>query len=388
MLPTRFDMTIFKQHTGFGAPALHRLLSFPLLLMLLSAAQILAAQVPASSQDAPSHDSARSNDRAHSNDSAHWPTDDWPHTDFSKTIISPSGVMAGGPARDGIPSIDHPRFFPADAEFLSPKGAFALEALEPVIRVEINGDARAYPLRILLWHEIVNDVVGGVPVVVTYCPLCNAALVFERQVNGQILDFGTSGLLRHSDLVMYDRTSQSWWQQFTGEAIVGEMVGQELTPVASRLEAFQLFKATFPTGKVLVPNDLTARTYERTPYARYDAETGRPFLFSGVLPPDIPAMARVISVEDENGDVLAWSLALLRRQKEIRHGSMVLRWVEGQRSVLDRELVVLGRDIGNVLVQRRQNGTLVDLAHHETFAFAFHAFHPDRPIYQQLPETR
>lgn len=317
-----------------------------------------------------------------------WPTQDWPNTDFSKTHISPTDVISGGPPRDGIPSIDHPRLYPANAAFLDPKGDFPLDALEPVIRIEINGDARAYPLRVLIWHEIVNDVVGGVPVVVTYCPLCNAALVFERTVNGQVLEFGTSGLLRHSDLVMYDRETESWWQQFTGRAIVGDMVGQELTLISARIESFQLYQKAFPTGKVLVPNNLTARAYDRTPYARYDAETGLPLLYSGELPPGIPAMARVISVEDKNGDVLAWSLGLLRRQKEIRHGDLVLRWVKGQSSVLDRELVVLGRDIGNISVQRTQNGTLIDVPHHEAFAFAFHAFHPDSPIYQHLPETR
>lgn len=320
-----------------------------------------------------------------------WPTRDWPNTDFSKTDITPADIISGGPARDGIPSIDHPRLYPTNDAFLGPKGDFPLDDLEPVIRIEINGDARAYPLRILIWHEVVNDVVGGVPVVVTYCPLCNAALVFERTLNGRTLEFGTSGLLRHSDLVMYDRETESWWQQFTGQAIVGDMVGQELTPVPARIESFRLYKTAFPAGKVLVPNDLAARAYDRTPYARYDAETGLPLLYSGELPPGIPAMARVISVEDKNGNMLAWSLGLIRRQKEIRHGDLVLRWVKGQSSVLDRELVVLGRDVGNISVQRDQNGTLVDLPHHEAFAFAFHAFHafhPDSPIFQHLPDAR
>ena len=99
---------------------------------------------------------------------------------------------------------------------------------EPVIGLVVNGDARAYPLKILIWHEIVNDTVGGVPVTVTYCPLCNSAIVFERTVDGRVLDFGTTGKLRNSDLVMYDRQTESWWQQFSGTAIVGAMTGTKL----------------------------------------------------------------------------------------------------------------------------------------------------------------
>ena len=98
---------------------------------------------------------------------------------------------------------------------------------EPVVGLTIDGDARAYPLRILTWHEIVNDVVGGTPVAVTYCPLCNSAPVFERTVDGRVLEFGTTGKLKDSNLIMYDRQTETWWQQFTGEAIVGEMTGAE-----------------------------------------------------------------------------------------------------------------------------------------------------------------
>ena len=115
--------------------------------------------------------------------------------------------------------------------------------MEPVIALEIDGDARAYPLRVLIWHEIANDVVGSVPVAVTYCPLCNSAVVFERNLGDETLEFGVSGKLRNSDLVMYDRTSQSWWQQFTGEAIAGSYTGQELTTRPARLESFSSFKA-------------------------------------------------------------------------------------------------------------------------------------------------
>ena len=109
---------------------------------------------------------------------------------------------------------------------------------EPVVRRIINGKARAYPLRILTWHEIVNDELGGVPVAVTYCPLCNSAIIFDRRLDGKVLDFGTTGKLRHSDMVMYDRQTKNWWQQFLGQGIVGEMTGKRLKTIPARLESF------------------------------------------------------------------------------------------------------------------------------------------------------
>ena len=109
---------------------------------------------------------------------------------------------------------------------------------EPVVGRIINGKARAYPLRILTWHEIVNDGLGSVPVIVTYCPLCNSAIIFDRRLDGKVLDFGTTGKLRHSDMVMYDRQTENWWQQFLGQGIVGEMTGKRLKTIPARLESF------------------------------------------------------------------------------------------------------------------------------------------------------
>ncbi|MGQ0525838.1 MAG: DUF3179 domain-containing (seleno)protein, partial [Betaproteobacteria bacterium] len=124
---------------------------------------------------------------------------EWPRTDFGKHTVPLVEIQSGGPPKDGIPAIDRPRFVtPGEA------GKW-LDRREPVIVIEVNGDARAYPLQILMFHEIVNDTVGGVPVAVTFCPLCNASIVFDRAVDGTVLDFGTTGNLRKSDLVMYDR---------------------------------------------------------------------------------------------------------------------------------------------------------------------------------------
>jgi hypothetical protein len=169
-----------------------------------------------------------------------WWKSEWQRTDFTKHSVDLDDIISGGVRKDGIPSIDAPTFV-AVAEVDN------LGETEPVIAVSINGESRAYPLRILTWHEIVNDTVGGIPVTVTYCPLCNSSIVFDRRVRGQVLDFGTTGKLRNSDLVMYDRQTESWWQQFLGEAIVGEMTGESLTMIPSRVESRALPR-TLPRG--------------------------------------------------------------------------------------------------------------------------------------------
>ena len=130
-----------------------------------------------------------------------------------------------------------------------------LAPTEPVIGVIINGKARAYPLRILTWHEIVNDVLAGVPITVTYCLLCNSAIVFDRRIDGVVLDFGATGKLRNSDMVMYDRQTESWWQQFLGEGIVGAMTGKKLKTIPARLELFKKYPARTSEGEVLIPAD-------------------------------------------------------------------------------------------------------------------------------------
>jgi Protein of unknown function (DUF3179) len=143
-------------------------------------------------------------------------------TDFSKHCVHYSEIFSGGPPKDGIPAIDAPRFVSVSSAdtWLKPK--------EPVIFLQVGNDARAYPIQILIWHEIVNDTVGGVPVAVTFCPLCNTAIAFERTINGRVLDFGTTGRLRFSNLLMYDRQTESWWQQAIGQAIIGQLTGTQL----------------------------------------------------------------------------------------------------------------------------------------------------------------
>ncbi len=294
----------------------------------------------------------------------------WPKTDFSKTSVDFGEIFSGGPPKDGIPSIDDPIFVPvSEMTDLSPT--------EPVIGLSINGDARAYPLRILTWHEIVNDVVGGVPVVVTFCPLCNSAIVFDRRIDGRAVEFGTTGKLRNSDLVMYDRESESWWQQFLGEAIIGSRTGMRLKALPARLESWELFEKRHPNGKVLIPNNPGFRRYGANPYVGYDGASV-PFLFAGDLPKGIEAMARVVAVGDQ-----AWSLDLLRRKGRIESGDLVLTWQAGQNSALDTRAIAKGRDVGNVVVQRSADGGLEDIPYDVTFAFVFNAFQPQGTLHQE-----
>ena len=283
----------------------------------------------------------------------------WPKTDFSRSSVDFSEIFSGGPPKDGIPSIDRPRFAPVGNQ---------IEDTEPVIAFAHGGDARAYPLRILIWHEIVNDVVGGLPVAVTYCPLCNASIVFDRRYDGRIMEFGTTGKLRNSDLVMYDRQTESWWQQFSGTAIVGKLQGAMLAILPSRVESFARFRDRFPEGKVLLPTNPVMRPYGMNPYVGYDSSP-YPFLYKGELPVGIKPLAYVVRVGRE-----AWPLETLRKVGKITRGDLELTWSPGQNSALDNTLISDGRDIGNVVVQRVTRGSRQDVAHDVTFAFVFHAF--------------
>lgn len=292
-----------------------------------------------------------------------WAREGW-KTDFSKVEINLDDILSGGPPKDGIPSIDNPEFIPVASEE-------SLPDREPVVSLVVNGDARAYPLRIMMWHEIVNDVVGDRPVVVTYCPLCNAAIVFDAVVDGKARDFGTTGKLRYSDLIMYDRVSETWWQQFSGTGIIGKHAGYKLTMLPSRLETWGQFKTENPDGQVLVPSNPRMRQYWRNPYGGYDTSAS-PFLFRGALPEGIPAMERVVMIRTDEPSAV--SVALLREKGTIVDGDVVIKWEPGQASALDTSKIEDGRDVGTVTVTRASDGS--PIVHDVTFAFVVNAFEP------------
>jgi hypothetical protein len=269
-------------------------------------------------------------------------TANW-NTDWTRRNVELDEIISGGPPRDGIPSIDDPRFVTrADA------GGWLADK-EPVIALELGGDARAYPLQILTWHEIVNDKVGDVPVAVTFCPLCNSALAFDRRMNGQVLEFGTSGLLRNSDLVMYDRSTESLWQQFTGEAIVGELTGAQLAFLPASIVSFGEFKAAHPDGRVLSRDTGFSRRYGENPYVGYDSIDQTPFLFRDPVDGRLPAMERVVSVELPELDV-AYPYGVLRDVHVINDcqgdQDLVIFHVPGTASALGAAVIAVGEDVG------------------------------------------
>jgi len=266
-------------------------------------------------------------------------------TDFSKHSVPYSEILSGGPPKDGIPAVDRPAFVSASEadEWLKPA--------EPVVFFQIGDDARAYPIQIFMWHEIVNDTVGDVPVVITFCPLCNTAIAFERTVDGRVLDFGTTGRLRYSNLIMYDRQTETWWQQASGEAIAGELTGTQLVFRPVSIIAWADFKAAYPNGKVLSRDTGHDRPYGSNPYAGYDDVNNPPFLYRGPETPGVlPPVARVLTV-DLNGEAVAYSYDVLQVQHVVNDTvggtEVVVVWMPGTASALAAATVAGGQDVGS-----------------------------------------
>lgn len=287
-------------------------------------------------------------------------------TDFSRRTVEYEDILSGGPPKDGIPSIDDPQFESVvDAqEWISDR--------DPVIVFQHDDVQRAYPLAILIWHEIVNDVVGELPVTVTFCPLCNASIVFDRNFDGEILDFGTTGLLRNSDLVMYDRQSETWWQQFIGQGIIGKHAGRQLTFLPSQVLSFADFAAEFPEGQVLACPDLP-RSYGANPYTQYDSISGRPFLYTGELDERLPATERVVGV-DLGGAIMAYPFSELSNvgvvNDELDGASLVVFHKDGTASALDERQISQGKDVGSVGVfDRNLDGQVLTFERYEDGTF-------------------
>ena len=338
-------------------------------------------------------------------------------TDFSLHSVPYSEIFSGGPPRDGIPPIDRPKFTTFE------EADKWLGSLEPVIIFELDGDVRAYPLQILIWHEIVNDVVGGEPVAVTFCPLCNSAIVFQSTLDGVVYDFGTSGKLRFSDLVMWDRQTESWWQQFTGEAIVGKLAGKRLTILPAAIVSWEDFKAANPDGKVLSRDTGFSRSYGENPYGGYDRVDNPPFLFRQETDGRLPPKERVAAVSIGDADA-AFPFSILEKERVVNYKvgdrDVVVFFKSGTASALDRRSIRDSRDIGAAgvfdprvddrkLTFRAEGDTIVDnetgsvwnilgeategplngksltrFVHGDHFWFAWGAFKPDTKIYQGM----
>jgi hypothetical protein len=335
-------------------------------------------------------------------------------TDFTRRTVAWEEILSGGPPKDGIPAIDGPAF-----ESVEDAAAW-LSDRDPVILFAFGEEARAYPLAILIWHEIANDTIGGRPIAVTFCPLCNASIVFDRTFEGQVLDFGTTGKLRNSDLIMYDRQTETWWQQFTGQGIVGEHAGQQLAFLPSQVISFADFAAEFPEGQVLARPPL-GRSYGANPYTSYDS-TDWPFLFGGEIDGRLRATERVAGVV--LGEIVkAYPFSQVAAAGTVNDETagipLVVFHKEGTASALDAGAIAEGRDVGSVAVFDRRvgertltftaegDGTFVDaetgsrwnilgeavagelagerlaqLLAFDHFWFAWAAFHPTTKLYQ------
>ena len=299
-------------------------------------------------------------------DSASW------DTDFSKALVPLKEFRSGGPPKDGIPAIDIPQFTPArEVDWLGGR--------EPMILVEIDGEARGYPLQILMWHEIANDQIGSTPIAVTFCPLCNTAIVFDRRLDGETYDFGTTGKLRNSDLVMYDRQTESWWQQFSGEALVGELTGKELEQIPARIVSFEELARDHPDAPVLNRDTGFVREYGKNPYVGYDDVESPPFFPVDGDDDRLAPKERVVYVEI--GDrALAVPYATLMTKgtvsAETEAGELVVRWRPRVASALDETFIREGWNVGAATVEL--DGRPVPF--HEPFWFAVAAFRPDIEI--------
>jgi hypothetical protein len=279
--------------------------------------------------------------------------------DLSDALAPATEIHAGGPARDGIPALDHPAFITADqADFLAPE--------DRVLGMNRHGIAKAYPIAILNWHEVVNDQFDGEPVVVTFCPLCGTGMAFLATVGGRALDFGVSGLLYNNDVLLYDRQTESLWSQLMTTAIAGPMKGRGLTMVPVAHTTWADWRQRYPQTLVLSPDTGHQRDYSRDPYAGY-AQSERvmfPLRFKNRrFHPKEPVMGVVI-----DGRSKAYPFSELERTKTPFTDSIGARRVHIEHDAAHRTGRVFdaaGQEIPSVI----------------GFWFAWYAFHPETEVF-------
>jgi hypothetical protein len=266
-------------------------------------------------------------------------------TDLSKRSIELSELRSGGPPKDGIPAILNPRFVSGAnaAKWLHPK--------EPVLVVEHDGEARAYPLQILIFHELVNDRIGDLPILVSYCPLCNSALTFDRRIDGRTYTFGVSGMLRNSDMIMYDHQTDSLWQQLTGDALVGTLTGKRLDLIAGQVVPYDRFQENYPEGKVLSRQTGHLRQYGASPYAGYEFANRTMFPVRVQRQANVRPMERMLTLT-LGGKTRAYPFEQLRSRRVIdgrlKKQSYVIFYEPTALSPMDKRRIAESRSVGSV----------------------------------------
>ena len=269
--------------------------------------------------------------------------------------IERDAILSGGPPRDGIPSIDAPKY-------IAPDKADFMKDDDIVLSYTHDGKTRAYPLRVLVWHEIVNETINGKPILVTYCPLCGTAMIFDRKVAGKVRSFGVSGLLYQSDVLMYDREDESLWSQLKMEAVSGPLSGTELKWLPSKHLKWKAWKEKHPDGEVLSTETGFPRNYDGEAYASYFKNPGTMF----PIPKHneaLPEKEWVVGVINE-GKPVAFPLAQLEKSNEAKQDGVSLKFdpVSRLATATDSE----GKELPTVTV----------------FWFAWQAFYPKTTLWK------
>jgi len=282
-------------------------------------------------------------------------------TNTAKSLIGFDELVAGGPEKDGIAALEEPRFEALEESY----GWLSYNA--PVIAVVINETARAYPLAVMLWHEIVNDTLGGKQIAVTYSPLSNSVAVYERKIGREAVTFGVSGMLRNSDMVMYDRVTESLFQQFTGVGLVGDFAGESLKRLNCQTISLQQFAKSYPDGTVLSADTGYDRDYGENPYVGYDDISNVPFMFTGLVNGALSPMERVVAI-NFNGVVRAYPFYITRTKGVINDHAgdepIVIFHAGNTVSAVDCEYIRYSRPVGSTGVFSRKVGK-----HNLTFFF-------------------
>jgi hypothetical protein len=314
-------------------------------------------------------------------------------------IVPLDQIVSGGPPPDGIPSIDNPKFLSVvDASKF-------LKDSDLVVGLTINGQTKAYPLLILVWHEIVNDKVGGVPVSITYCPLCFTAQVFNRTIGGHMVEFGTSGKLYNNNLVMYDRLCGSLWSQALGEEIVGTHAGESLKRIPFDLAHWKDWKQLYPNSMVLSTDTGFTRPYGVDPYGDYYTSDQLFFPISN-LDKRLGLKEMVVGLDNE-GQYKAYILHQIESSKIINDKvgnkpivlfSLYPRMVRAYSPIIDGQTLDFQYNASTSKIIDKQTGSewnfdgiavngqmkakqLTRLPFDEGFWFSWAAFHPQTRIY-------
>ncbi len=279
----------------------------------------------------------------------------------TKYIVDPDKIVSGGPPKDGIPSIDNPKYVTVE------EADEWIKDNELVLAIIYKGVKRVYPLQIMVWHEIVNDEIAEDPILITYCPLCGSGIAYERMINEEEVEFGTSGKLYNSNLVMYDRKTDSYWTQIDGLAIVGELTGTKLTPVSIDTVTWREWKIAHPDSEVLSQETGFSRPYGRDPYGNYYEDS---FLLFPVEGRDDRIHPKTVIFGIEvNGVYKAY------REDDLKELKTIEDTVNGVRIKIERD------DAGIVKINNLDTGE--EIVKERDFWFAWYAFHPDTELYSK-----